>query len=121
MPVNQLRDPAIYEERKAQSQGSEHAAYFRSFEIWDQDSGQWSKLEAIRDEVESEPCTVIQFMTGDLVTVIPETPIEAVVRDMVDAHVHRVLVLDGQEKLLGIITTTDVLAALLDSSRRMSQ
>ena len=39
--------------------------------------------------------------------------IDVLVRGIVDAHVHRVIVLDEKRRLVGIVTTTDVLAALL--------
>lgn len=38
-------------------------------------------------------------------------------QSMVDAHVRRVVVLDSQGTLRGIISTTDVLIALLYASR----
>lgn len=52
-------------------------------------------------------------MTTDIVSVTPDTPIDKVVNDMVFAHIHRVIVLDEGGQLKGLVTTTDVLAALL--------
>jgi CBS-domain-containing membrane protein len=36
---------------------------------------------------------------------------------MVDAHIHRVVVLDDRKRLRGIVSTTDVLAALRRAAR----
>ena len=52
-------------------------------------------------------------MTTDQVSVSEDTPLATVVQYMVDAHIHRVLVVGAENQLLGIISTTDVLAALL--------
>ena len=60
---------------------------------------------------------VEHFMTTDLVSVTENTPLQTIVQQMVDAHIHRVVVLDDHQHLQGIISTMDVLAAL----RRFSQ
>ena len=39
--------------------------------------------------------------------------ISTVVRDLVDAHIHRVIVTDEHGVLKGIVSTIDVMAALL--------
>lgn len=55
---------------------------------------------------------VRQFMTADPVTVSPSTSIRVLARSMIDAHIHRVIVVDGDGKPVGIVSATDVLAAL---------
>jgi CBS domain-containing protein len=55
---------------------------------------------------------IAQFMTTDLVMVSPDTSICKLARQMVDAHIHRVIVVDGQNRPIGIVTSTDLLAAL---------
>jgi predicted transcriptional regulator len=73
-----------------------------------------SRLAEIRDKIApASEQPVERFMTKDLVSVNEKSPLEAVVRSMVDAHVHRVIVLDECRHPIGIVTTTDVLAALL--------
>ena len=77
-----------------------------------------SRLAQMRDQMQpalEQPAE--KFMTSDLVSVTPDTPLATVVQHMVDAHVHRVLVLDENKRLLGIATTTDVLAVLLQAGR----
>ena len=72
------------------------------------------RLEDLRDKI--APPTqqpVERFMTTDLVLVSEDQPLSTVVQYMVDAHVHRVVVLDASQQLCGLISTTDVLAALL--------
>jgi len=56
-------------------------------------------------------------MTRDVVFVTEDTPLSVVIRQMVSAHVHRILVLDAGRHLKGIISTMDVLAALLRADR----
>ena len=77
------------------------------------------KMAEVRDKmapVAQQP--VERFMTSDLVSVSENTSLERVVQSMVDAHVHRVLVLDAEGRLQGIISTTDVLTALLRESQQ---
>jgi CBS domain-containing membrane protein len=51
-------------------------------------------------------------MTTDLVVAWPEMRIGELARRMIDAGVHRVVVLDSAGHLLGIVTTTDIVAAV---------
>jgi CBS-domain-containing membrane protein len=51
-------------------------------------------------------------MTARLVTVEPSTPIGELARKMVDAHIHRVLVVADQGRPCGVVSSTDVLAAV---------
>jgi CBS domain-containing protein len=64
-------------------------------------------------EVEQLPTeNVGQFMTPDPVTVAVDTPLPELTRRMVDAHVHRVLVVDGLYHPVGIVSSTDILAGI---------
>jgi CBS domain-containing protein len=58
-----------------------------------------------RDEVR-------QFMTPCPVTVRPDMAVRTLARIMADAHIHRIIVVDEEQKPLGVVSTTDVLAAL---------
>jgi CBS domain-containing protein len=63
--------------------------------------------------VEKSPAHEVRhFMTADPVTVGPETPIRVLARHMIDAHVHRVVVVDAERRPIGIVSGTDVLAAV---------
>jgi len=76
------------------------------------------RLQQVRDKLApAAEQSVERFMTSDLVSATEETPLATVVQSMVDAHIHRVVVMDSGRRLRGIISTTDVLAALLNASR----
>jgi CBS domain-containing protein len=55
---------------------------------------------------------VRRFMTADPVTCRTTTTIRALCRMMIDAHVHRIIVVDEAEKPVGIVSSTDVIAAV---------
>jgi CBS domain-containing protein len=64
-------------------------------------------------EVEELPSTSIRsLMTDDPVTVSPETSIRDLARKMVDAHIHRVIVVDEFHRPVGVVSSTDILAAV---------
>jgi CBS domain-containing membrane protein len=73
------------------------------------------------DRLEISPSyEVSTLMTTDPVTVGPATPIRDLARMMVDGHIHRLVVVDGQRRPVGVVTSTDLLAALMnraDSAR----
>ena len=71
------------------------------------------QVAALRDEIApAAEHPVSDFMTTNLVSVAEEDSLEKIVAAMVDAHIHRMLVLDDSRRLRGVITTIDVLAAL---------
>jgi CBS domain-containing protein len=53
-----------------------------------------------------------RYMTADVVSVEPRTPLAELARMMVDAHIHRVFVLDEGGRPMGVVSSTDILAAL---------
>ncbi len=55
---------------------------------------------------------VRENMTPDPVTATPETTLARMARMMVDARVHRLIVVDEDHRPLGIISTTDIVAAV---------
>lgn len=62
-----------------------------------------------RDYVIDDQGTVEEFMSVDPVTTTPDKPITDVVRRMVSERVHRVIVVDDDMRLKGIVTTLDIL------------
>jgi CBS-domain-containing membrane protein len=52
------------------------------------------------------------FMTADPVTVPPGLTITELARRMLDAHIHRLVVVDEGRRPVGIVSTTDILAAV---------
>jgi CBS domain-containing protein len=70
----------------------------------------WGELINVDEEADR---AIRNYMTKQPVTVAPETPIGELARIMVDAHIHRVLVVaDHNRKSCGIVASTDVLAAV---------
>jgi CBS domain-containing protein len=62
-------------------------------------------------EVEELPTeSVGQFMTADPVMVPADTPVTELARQMIDGHIHRLIVVDLQGKPIGIVSSTDILA-----------
>jgi CBS-domain-containing membrane protein len=55
---------------------------------------------------------VRSFMTPDAVTVQPDTLIRNLARLMIDAHIHRIIVVDERRRPIGVVSSTDVLAAV---------
>jgi CBS-domain-containing membrane protein len=64
---------------------------------------------------ELPPDTVGERMTRDLATTEPDARVGTLARRMLDGGVHRLVVVDAEEKPVGIVTATDVLAALVRS------
>jgi CBS-domain-containing membrane protein len=58
------------------------------------------------------PEEVGNFMTTDLATASPDTPIGDLARMMIDAHIHRLIVVDDAGRPAGVLSSTDLLAAL---------
>jgi CBS domain-containing protein len=69
---------------------------------------------------ENAPGEAGRYMTTDIVSVGTGTPLPEVARKMVDAHIHRVPVLDERGRPVGIVSSTDVLAAVARDSRRLA-
>ncbi len=65
--------------------------------------------------IEDEAAQVGDIMTAEIVSVEAEARIPDVARLLLDSHLHRVLVTEG-EALVGIITTSDLLGLLVDES-----
>jgi len=64
-------------------------------------------------EVEELPDDQVRFhMTGDPVTVSADEGIQRLAHRMINAGVHRVIVVDGQNHPIGIVSGTDILAAV---------
>jgi CBS domain-containing protein len=56
------------------------------------------------------------LMTTTVVAVGPETPLAQAAREMLRHRVHRLPVVGGQRRLLGIISMTDILAAFVEGA-----
>jgi CBS domain-containing protein len=64
-------------------------------------------------EVEALPAgQVRRCMTADPVTATPQTPIRTLARWMIDAQLDRVVIVDGGHRPIGVVSSTDILAAV---------
>lgn len=67
-------------------------------------------------DVEKLPAEEVRlYMTADPVTVLPGASIRILARMIRDAHMHRVIVVDGEHRPLGIVTASDIMDALADA------
>jgi len=71
----------------------------------------WQIFES---EPDAEPL-VRDVMNRDPVLVAAITSLREVARQMLDAHIHRVVVVDGAGRPIGIVSSTDILAAVARS------
>jgi predicted transcriptional regulator len=55
---------------------------------------------------------VCRYMTTDVVTALTGTPIGELARKMLDARIHRIIVTDAEGRPIGIVSSTDILAAV---------
>ncbi|MCU4799606.1 CBS domain-containing protein [Halobacteria archaeon HArc-gm2] len=53
---------------------------------------------------------VSRYMTTDLYTTTAQTPVQEVAEEMVDRGIHHVPVVDPEEGVIGIVTTSDLAA-----------
>ena len=70
----------------------------------------------------AEPtCRVEDFMTKDPVLVLATTKIGELARMMMDAHIHRLIVVDSvSHRPIGIVSSMDILAAIARADSRSS-
>lgn len=67
-----------------------------------------------------ERVRVRHLMTRPAITVHLATSVERAARLMLDEHIHRVVVVDEEGAPVGVLTTTDLLQAILDETERES-
>jgi CBS domain-containing protein len=92
-------------------EGGEKGEVIRFMAPW----GEWINID------ESPDTEIRHYMTAKLVSAAPSTPIGELAEKMVDAHIHRLLVVVDQNRPCGIVTSTDILAAVGREARRASQ
>ena len=89
-------------------------------------SGSISFIELLEDGIRTEEInrstdkTIEEFMSVDPVTAHPEESMDVISRRMVNERVHRVIVVDKDSRLLGIVTTLDILDHLSASPEQVS-
>jgi CBS domain-containing protein len=68
----------------------------------------WQVVELDRPPIDQ----VRDFMTADPVMVAPNTGIGVLARQMVNARIDRVIVVDERRKPIGVVSLTDIAAAV---------
>jgi CBS-domain-containing membrane protein len=63
-------------------------------------------------EVEPAPATVRDVMTTEVVSVVPDAPVAEMARVMLDRGVHRLFVLDPDDRAVGVVAVDDLLQIL---------
>jgi CBS domain-containing protein len=58
------------------------------------------------------------YMTADPVMVGLNTTIGVLAREMLDAHIHRLIVVDEHDRPIGVVSSTDLLAAIAYAERQ---
>jgi CBS domain-containing protein len=112
-------DIVCFEEKRCAMSDSPARPCRRSFDSWEWSEHWWREFGRISHEIRPHlEESVAAHMTRDVVSVAEDAPLGVVIRSMVESHVHRVLVLDADRRLCGIITTMDVLDAALRAGRR---
>lgn len=91
-------------ERAAKHRWSKAPCVYSAWQIMDTD-------DLPNDEVR-------HYMTADPVTVHPRVAIGDLAQMMVDAHIHRVVVVDADNQPQGIVSSTDILAAVARAAKR---
>ena len=59
-----------------------------------------------------------RYMTTDVVATRPEALIGEMARWMAEAHIHRVVIVDGEGRPVGVVSSMDILAAVADSAAK---
>ena len=75
----------------------------------------WGEMIDIDDSPDNE---IRQYMTAQPVTVAPTAPIGELAQKMVDAHIHRILVVVDESRPQGIVASTDILAAVARAAQK---
>ena len=75
------------------------------------------QIDGLDDVPEDE---VSRYMTTNVVATGPETRVGELARWMLDAHIHRVVIVDDRQRPVGVVSSMDVLAAVarLDAQHR---
>jgi CBS domain-containing protein len=77
----------------------------------------WGEMIDIEESADN---AIQHYMKAPLITVALTTPVGEVAQKMVDAHIHRVLVVVEDDLPRGIVTSTDILAAVGAAARGSS-
>jgi CBS domain-containing protein len=74
-------------------------------------------------QVPEETCSneVGRYMTTDFVYTGPDTKVTTLAQMMIDAHIHRIVIIDEDHRLVGIVSATDVMAVVARDACREAE
>lgn len=102
-----------YEQQHTKQQGDEPEDIAPYYNV---ETGEWEEIQVSAFELENRGSThVEEIMTPGLVSVPPGTAIPKVAATMAENDVHRVLVLDKDKTLLGLISAVDFVQLVAES------
>lgn len=82
----------------------------------------YSDWQLVEHEWETLPAESVNWhMTVDPALAPPETYIGELAKMMVDAHIHRLIVADADRRPIGIVSSTDLLAAMASAAREQGE
>ncbi len=97
--------------------GSDFIRWARHHRVEDLDEPQglcvcsdWQLVET--DEEEAPHDVVGRYMTPDPIMAHQETTIQELARMMLAAHIHRIIIVDEEDRPIGIVSSTDILVAV---------
>ena len=79
---------------------------------------EWEVVEEGWDNLPAD--AVSRYMASDPVLVLPETPLGEVAQMMTDSHIHQLIVVTEDRRPVGIVSSTDVLAAVARAAREQA-
>lgn len=88
----------------------------RSDNWFNPETQKWEELQFSPELLgEYDLVKVSEAMTSDPVTVTPATPIDAVARILIEHSIHRILVVDDEQRLQGVISAMDFVQLIADA------
>ncbi len=78
----------------------------------------WGERIPVEDFPDQE---IRHYMTAQPVTVAPQCSIGELAEKMVEAHIHRVLVVVDHDRPCGIVSSTDILAAVMRAAQQAAR
>jgi len=111
---SEITRPALAPELRQIQVEESHLAEKEEVAVPSQSSSFCTDWQAV--EMEKLPAEEVRrYMTADPVTVPPEASIRNLARMIRNSHMHRVIVVDGEHRPMGIVTAGDIMDALADA------
>jgi CBS domain-containing protein len=102
-----------FEQDHSEETADANAGLARHF---DPESGRWEDVRVTSFALEEfADVPISEVMSHDVISVLPDAPLKTVAQSMVEHEVHRVLVVDGDRYMIGVISTVDFVRLFVDS------